>query len=245
VDNGDELRLFDDLPLFEEGGVEEAEERFGHWAYARTLEKILKQNDKPLTVGLFGEWGTGKTTVINMLLRKLEKDENSRVHAVVFNAWRHQDDSFRRQLLISVAEKVYGGQSQEYNDLTSLVGIPECVSEAKEEGGDTAEKATWGELLGQLLKVWNWMLRSNEKGAVLVRTALVGYVILLVGGVLIAWLWKPELASFVSTGLLLPVVLVLFGAIEKSTRHKLVATLHISQPSPYTSVIWVYMSRHG
>lgn len=230
MDNGDELRLFDDLPLFEEGGVKKAderEERFGHWAYARTLGKILKQNDKPLTVGLFGEWGTGKTTVINMLLGELDQDKESRICAVVFNAWRHQDDSFRRQLLISVAEKVYGGQGQEYRDLTSLVGLSECVSEAKEEAGDTAEKATCRELLGE---VWNWILRSNEKAAMLVRTAVVFYVILFAVGVLIAWLWKPELATFVSTGLLLPVVLVLFGAIEKSTRHKIIATLNINQP---------------
>ena len=98
MDNGEEMRLFDDLPLFEQGGVEQAnerEERFGHWAYARTLGKILKQNDKPLNVGLFGEWGTGKTTVINMLIGELEQKKDNRICAVVFNAWRHQGDSFR------------------------------------------------------------------------------------------------------------------------------------------------------
>lgn len=233
MDNGEEMRLFDDLPLFEQGGVEQAnerEERFGHWAYARTLGKILKQNDKPLNVGLFGEWGTGKTTVINMLIGELEQKKDNRICAVVFNAWRHQGDSFRRQLLLSVAEKMYGGNSQEYMDMTSLVGLSECISEAKEEDGDATEKATFREVFGELLKVWNWIFRSNEKAAMLVRTAVVFYTILLAVGIFVAWFWKPELATFVSTGLLLPVVLVLFGAIEKSTKHKLIATLHINQP---------------
>jgi len=65
----EELKLFDDLPLFEkyEGTYDKEQERFGHWAYAKTLYKILSDNDKPLTIGLFGEWGSGKSTVINML----------------------------------------------------------------------------------------------------------------------------------------------------------------------------------
>lgn len=93
----EELRLFNDLPLFEKAGAGEADdsEQFGHEAYSNTLFEMLKDNKEPLTIGFFGEWGVGKTTVINMLLRKLRTDSVG-ICPVLFNAWRHTGDSFRR-----------------------------------------------------------------------------------------------------------------------------------------------------
>ena len=229
----DELKLFDDLPLFEkieEKQLDEKEESFGHGAYANTLHQIVTDNNKPLTIGLFGEWGTGKSTVINILQNIIQKDSKNNILPVIFNAWRHQDDSFRRQLLISVADKVYGEQSTKYKDLTSLVGLSECIAEAKDEE-DSTEKLTWYEVGSQLLKVVKWLFFSPQKAAKLIRIAILIYVILLSVGIVIALRGNPEVANFLSAALLLPVVLILFGVVEKETKHRLIATLNINQPT--------------
>jgi KAP family P-loop domain len=41
----------------------------------------------PFTLGIFGEWGSGKTTLMEMIRRRLEND--GRVKAVWFNAWKY------------------------------------------------------------------------------------------------------------------------------------------------------------
>src|SRR4030042_644941 len=228
------LKLFDDLPLFEKLDGEhhdKKEERFGHWAYANTLLQILKDNGNPLTIGLFGEWGTGKSTVINILQNQLHKEKSDNICPVVFNAWRHQGDSFRRQLLITVGEKVYGEKSQEYKALFNLAGLSECTAIAKEEDEQYGEKTTWREVGRQIAKWCRWFFSSREKAAMLIRIAVGLWLLLVIGGVLLAAFGKDEVVGFISTALLVPIVLSVFSFIEKSTKHKIIATLNINQPS--------------
>ncbi|MCE5341298.1 MAG: KAP family NTPase [Planctomycetaceae bacterium] len=230
----DELKLFDDLPLFENIEKEKQEgkeeERFGHWAYADALHQILKDNNKSLTIGLFGEWGTGKSTVINILQNKFKEDKDSKIRPVIFNAWRHQDDSFRRQLLIKVAEDVYGKQNSKYKDLTNLVGLSECITEATDEDNST-EKMSWSEVGKQIIDVLKWFIFSSQKSAKLIRIAIIIYVVILVAGIFVSLFGNPEVANFISAALLLPIGLILFGLVEKETKHKLIATLNINQPT--------------
>ena len=227
------FKLFDDLPLFEKLGerYDEDEERFGHWAYANTLLQILKDNDKPITIGLFGEWGTGKSTIINILQNNLQKENNSNICLVVFNAWRHQGDSFRRQLLITVGEKVYGEKSREFKALSSLAGLSECTAIAKEEDEQYGEKTTWRDIGRQLSKWFRWFFCSGEKDAMLIRIAVGLWILLVIGGALLAAFGKAEVVGFISTAILVPIVIAIFSFIEKGTKHKLIATLNINQPS--------------
>ncbi len=49
----------------------------------------------PLTIGLFGDWGAGKTTVMNLVEKKLDvknRDKKNAVkcHFIEFNAWAHE-----------------------------------------------------------------------------------------------------------------------------------------------------------
>lgn len=43
--------------------------------YAATLSTFIQESDTPLTVGLQGEWGTGKTSMMSMLREILEVDD--------------------------------------------------------------------------------------------------------------------------------------------------------------------------
>lgn len=54
--------------------------------YAETLATFIQQSDTPLTVGLQGEWGTGKTSMMYMLREILEKHD---VATSWVNTWEY------------------------------------------------------------------------------------------------------------------------------------------------------------
>jgi hypothetical protein len=57
----------------------------------RTITELLNEPEKrlPHTVGLFGSWGTGKTTFLALLAQQLQKHFDDRIHLIYFNAWKY------------------------------------------------------------------------------------------------------------------------------------------------------------
>lgn len=53
----------------------------------QSLSQRIKSGRLPYTLGVFGGWGTGKTTFLALLARELEKSTRSKV--VYFNAWKY------------------------------------------------------------------------------------------------------------------------------------------------------------
>ena len=41
--------------------------------YAETLASFIKECDTPLTIGVQGEWGSGKTSLLNMIREDIEE----------------------------------------------------------------------------------------------------------------------------------------------------------------------------
>lgn len=106
------LLVLNDEPLFGKDAPFQADlDVFNHAAFAAALLKLLKENAPPLSVGLFGRWGIGKSTVINILFRWISESESTSFKQIYFNAWKYSGDSFRRQFLIEVAKQIYGSAS--------------------------------------------------------------------------------------------------------------------------------------
>ena len=62
-------------------------------SYVKTIIKIIKQSSPKFSIGIYGEWGTGKTTLMRNIEAEL-KDEGG-VLTVWFNAWRYErEDQF-------------------------------------------------------------------------------------------------------------------------------------------------------
>lgn len=58
-------------------------------AIAATIIKLLRaQPDRPVTVGVHGDWGAGKSSILEMIEAGFEKDE--KVLCLKFNGWRFQ-----------------------------------------------------------------------------------------------------------------------------------------------------------
>jgi KAP family P-loop domain len=70
----------------------------GHRDYAQTLIDIVSDDDPPSTIGIFGPWGVGKSTIIGGLQDDLSDD----IAFAYFDAWRYDGDSLRRQFLRDV-----------------------------------------------------------------------------------------------------------------------------------------------
>lgn len=58
--------------------------------YAKSLSKFIIQSDTPITIGLQGEWGTGKTSLMSLLLEQFNSDENEKLIASSWvNTWEY------------------------------------------------------------------------------------------------------------------------------------------------------------
>jgi predicted KAP-like P-loop ATPase len=57
--------------------------------FRSALQTILHTAETPLTVGVFGPWGSGKTSLMRMLRQKLEGSPGDTIRTVWFTAWKY------------------------------------------------------------------------------------------------------------------------------------------------------------
>jgi hypothetical protein len=81
---------------------------------AQALAQYIRQHEEqlPFTVGVFGEWGEGKTTLVGLLYRhlcKLAGAENHEPLFIAFSAWPYTtSDKLWRALILEIAQVLYG-----------------------------------------------------------------------------------------------------------------------------------------
>lgn len=69
--------------------IEEDEPIFGFDHYAEAIAGIITSSEPSFTIGIYGEWGTGKTTLMKLIQHKLGNDKDELL-TVWFNAWRYE-----------------------------------------------------------------------------------------------------------------------------------------------------------
>ncbi|MEO6721943.1 MAG: P-loop NTPase fold protein [Ferruginibacter sp.] len=76
--------------------------------YASTLKKIIVNSppSKPFTIGLYGEWGSGKSSIIKTARYDLEESSPTKYKFVLFDAWKHGGDAFRRSFILSLSKQL-------------------------------------------------------------------------------------------------------------------------------------------
>lgn len=61
--------------------------------YTNAIVEIIKNSYPKFTIGIFGDWGTGKTTLMNSIHKTLQNDNST--HPIRFETWRYeQEDQF-------------------------------------------------------------------------------------------------------------------------------------------------------
>jgi len=82
--------------------------------YAENLVKVIENTpkDKVFTIGVFGGWGTGKSSVIRTAQDTIEK-AYSDVKFITYDAWKYANDSFRRMFLLKIQQELKMQQTEE------------------------------------------------------------------------------------------------------------------------------------
>jgi hypothetical protein len=71
--------------------------------YADNLSQIIKNTEpnKVFTIGLFGSWGTGKSSIIETSKQEFDQTKEK---FITYDAWQYVNDSFRRMFLRKLRE---------------------------------------------------------------------------------------------------------------------------------------------
>ncbi|MDP9493630.1 MAG: KAP family NTPase, partial [Actinomycetota bacterium] len=82
-------------------------DQFNTRPYSVALAKLALSAPLPFTIGLFGAWGEGKTTVVGDRLREALRESGGYSAAYVyFDCWKYQGDPLRRQLVAEAARQL-------------------------------------------------------------------------------------------------------------------------------------------
>jgi predicted KAP-like P-loop ATPase len=63
-----------------------------------------------IVIGLYGEWGTGKTSVLNLMKTKFEEDKNNVI--ISFNPWYFKDEE---QLILQFFNNFIAGIEENFS----------------------------------------------------------------------------------------------------------------------------------
>ena len=79
---------------------------FGIQVYQDALIKYIKLTDTPITIALQGEWGSGKTSLINMLRHHLCEVDAAPYYPIWINTWQYSLMKSPSQAIISILEGI-------------------------------------------------------------------------------------------------------------------------------------------
>lgn len=108
-------------------------DEFDHLSYSILLEKIIRNQETPYNIGIYGKWGVGKSTIVNLLLERLRNGANANNFKFIeIKVWKYDKKSLKRKFILRIAEelkldlddlhsKIYYDQETE----TALINIKE------------------------------------------------------------------------------------------------------------------------
>lgn len=102
--------------------------------YTNGLIKFIESSDTPITIGVQGEWGSGKTSLLNTIKQDLCDKEGAEHYAIWLNTWEYSLLSSPDETLI----KIISGLVSQIGELT------------KNQNSESGEKAVAA--LGSLMK---------------------------------------------------------------------------------------------
>ncbi len=92
--------------LDEEIGLTEDNDILETKRYAESLKDTILNAPTPFNIGLYGEWGSGKSSIIKTAQTQLEINQDQKIKFVIYDAWKYANDSFRRMFLKTLQEQL-------------------------------------------------------------------------------------------------------------------------------------------
>ena len=132
------LPILDDLPTNRDA--------LDFQPYVKSLIQVCKTASTPLTIGIFGSWGSGKTSLMRMIQKGLPRSYT----VMWFDAWKYtHEQTLWRAFLLTVLleiERKLGGETDELKKLKTMLYRS---LEVEKLGGVTIDAARLG---GQIAK---------------------------------------------------------------------------------------------
>lgn len=111
----DSFRFLDDLPVADNG-------LFQFDSYSEALVNTIVHSTTPMTLGIFGDWGTGKTSLMKMIKKRLDND-HSETLTVWFDAWRYENEpNVVVPLLYTIRDEIVASKHTMSDDVTEFLG---------------------------------------------------------------------------------------------------------------------------
>ncbi|AZP49600.1 hypothetical protein EJP80_03265 [Rahnella aquatilis] len=181
------------------------EDSFGHRHFAQALQSLIESesNSAPYSIGLLGDWGTGKSSIkelyLNELNNDLNKDSNGfkrseKIHTITYNAWRYggKDQDVKRTLLRHVFLELGGDEEQLKDRLYNQINI----TQAKKKDLLTLTKEY----------LYSWFAPFP---------AFIVIILLLLGVLTVSSTIFPESGNGIAKGVFLSCITFVFGFILK------------------------------
>ena len=128
--------IHSDQPIYEPD-----DDLFGRWPFAKRMADIIKGWNDPssLVIALYGEWGEGKTSILNLMAHSLK--DNTETTILRFNPWRLGDEQqvlreFFRAISSTLGQSIPEKPTQtriaellkQYGDYLSVIPDPSVLT---------------------------------------------------------------------------------------------------------------------
>lgn len=104
---------------------EEQQDKLEISKYVEGLEKFIRKCPTPMSIAIQGDWGTGKTSTINMLQKRLEAGES--IKCVYFNTWQYSQFSMSDDLYMSFVNALVRKCCTQTEKAKEILGIVQKV----------------------------------------------------------------------------------------------------------------------
>jgi hypothetical protein len=143
------------------GDTSALEDKLDFGDYSSILFEIISHAETPLTIGIFGPWGTGKSSLMQMLKSKIDSSNSTSMHTLWFNAWKFdREDGLWRAFILRVIDNIRTNIKADINSKETKATIEE-LDRLEESLYHTVE---WQEL-GKWTLDWSKAVPGAIKGA--------------------------------------------------------------------------------
>ena len=89
-----------DVPI-----INKTDESLGLYDYSLALSEFIKSCETPLTISIQGDWGSGKTSIMNLIKENIDEQNSkgeTRIKTIWFNTWQYSQFNLEEYLAISL-----------------------------------------------------------------------------------------------------------------------------------------------
>lgn len=111
--------------------IETSEDLLGYTIHAGLLKQVI-MNDKnlPATIGLYGDWGSGKSSILKILKEQIENADDSKDNSVViyFDGWSFESfDDAKMALIQGIVDKLEDNKQIKANITNAVKKVKESI----------------------------------------------------------------------------------------------------------------------